>query len=107
MPRVKGRPRGFTASHATGSDGRPSVGTSYGTGFSVTWPSAVRPGQPGGVRNDQQVERVAVLCDVAADRLVYLTSIGLGGAGMAAAMAHLSEAGRALRRAGMDAKSSR
>lgn len=107
MPRVKGRPRGFTASHATGSDGRPSAGSSYGTGFSVTWPSAVRHGQPGGVRNDQQVERVAVLCEVAADRLAYLASVGLGGAGVAAAMSHLSEAVRALRRAGVNAKSSR
>lgn len=107
MPRVKGRPRGFTASHATGSDGRPSVGTSYGTGFSVTWPTAARHGCPGGVRNDQQAETVAVLCEVAADRLAYLTSVGLGGAGVSAAMSHLSEAVRALRRAGRDAKSSR
>lgn len=98
MPRVKGRPRGFTAVHATGQDGRPSAGASYGTGFSVTWPGAVRPGSPGGVRNDQQAERVAVLCEVAADRLAYLTSVGLGGAGVAAAMSHLSEAVRALRR---------
>lgn len=107
MPRVKGRPRSFTATHATGSDGRPSVGTSYGTGFSVTWSGCVRLGLPGGVPDSQQAERVAVLCEVAVDRLAYLTSVGLGGAGVAAAMSHLSEAVRALRRAGRDSKSSR
>lgn len=73
----------------------------------MTSPAAVRPGLPGGVPDSQQAERVEVLCEVAVDRLAYLTSVGLGGAGVAAAMSHLSEAVRALRRAGRDAKSSR
>ncbi len=98
MPRVKRKPRGFTATHATGLDGRPSAGSSYGTGFSVAWPAAVRPGVSGGAPNGEQTERVAVLCEVAADRLAYLTSVGQGGAGVAAAISHLSEAVRSLRR---------
>ena len=98
MPRVKGKPRGFTASHAVGAGGRAACGTSYGTGFTVTWPSSAREGDKAGVTDAEQLNQVAVLCDVAADRLAFLLSVGVGGSQTAAAITQLKEAVRSLRR---------